>query len=220
MRFNAIVAATLSSAAIFVVLGTAPVHAQEQQNQPAPQATEQSVEQKVEEKIVEVKPGDYLAKIANEHQTTYVRIFDANPKIVDPDMIYPGDKFRIPRAEEQLESRAPKVQPVAVVQPKKQAVATKPKAATPAPAPVSTAAVGGDVWDQLARCESGGNWAINTGNGYYGGLQFSLSSWRAVGGTGYPHQASREEQIARGKMLQARQGWGAWPACTRKMGIR
>ena len=76
------------------------------------------------------------------------------------------------------------------------------------------------VWDRLAACESGGNWSINTGNSYYGGLQFSLSSWRAVGGSGYPHRASRSEQIRRGKRLKARQGWGAWPSCSRKLGLR
>lgn len=76
------------------------------------------------------------------------------------------------------------------------------------------------TWDALAQCESGGNWHINTGNGYYGGLQFSLSSWQAVGGTGYPHEHSRETQILMGQRLQARQGWGAWPACTRKLGFR
>jgi transglycosylase-like protein len=76
------------------------------------------------------------------------------------------------------------------------------------------------VWDRLAKCESGGNWSINTGNGYYGGLQFSLSSWRAVGGSGYPHEHSREQQIARGKRLRARQGWGAWPSCSNKLGLR
>jgi hypothetical protein len=75
------------------------------------------------------------------------------------------------------------------------------------------------VWDRLAACESGRNWSINTGNGYFGGLQFSLSSWRAAGGTGYPHRASRAEQIKRGKRLQARQGWGAWPACSSKLGL-
>lgn len=79
---------------------------------------------------------------------------------------------------------------------------------------------GGSVWDALAQCESGGNWAINTGNGYYGGLQFSASSWHAVGGTGLPHQASRETQIAMGERLRAAQGWGAWPACSRKLGLR
>ncbi len=76
------------------------------------------------------------------------------------------------------------------------------------------------VWDRLAKCESGGNWSINTGNGYYGGLQFSAGTWRSVGGTGLPHQHSREEQIKRGKILQARAGWGQWPSCTRKLGLR
>src|SRR5262249_35817350 len=79
---------------------------------------------------------------------------------------------------------------------------------------------GNTVWDRLAACESGGNWAINTGNGFYGGLQVTLGSWRAVGRQGYPNQASKAEQIARAKILQARQGWGAWPACTIKLGIR
>ncbi len=79
---------------------------------------------------------------------------------------------------------------------------------------------GNTVWDRLAQCESGGRWNINTGNGYYGGLQFSLSTWRAVGGTGYPHQHSRAEQIKRGQILQARAGWGQWPACSRKLGLR
>ncbi len=76
------------------------------------------------------------------------------------------------------------------------------------------------VWDRLAQCEAGGNWSINTGNGYYGGLQFSLGSWQAVGGTGYPHQNSRAEQILRAEKLLAIQGWGAWPACSLKLGLR
>lgn len=76
------------------------------------------------------------------------------------------------------------------------------------------------IWDRLAECESGGDWSINTHNGFYGGLQFSLTSWRNVGGSGYPHQNSREEQIYRGEKLKALQGWGAWPACSRKLGLR
>ena len=80
--------------------------------------------------------------------------------------------------------------------------------------------VGGSVWDALAECESGGNWSIDTGNGYYGGLQFALSSWRAVGGQGYPHHASRSEQIHRAEILLDLQGWGAWPACSRRLGLR
>ncbi len=71
-------------------------------------------------------------------------------------------------------------------------------------------------WDAIAQCESGGNWAINTGNGYYGGLQFSPATWRANGGTGMPHQASREEQIRVAENTLRTQGIGAWPTCGKK----
>ncbi len=89
-----------------------------------------------------------------------------------------------------------------------------------APAPTAPS---GSVWDRLAQCESGGNWSINTGNGYYGGLQFSAGTWRAYGGgqyAPYANQATRDQQIAIAKKVQAGQGWGAWPACTSKLGIR
>jgi uncharacterized protein YabE (DUF348 family) len=66
------------------------------------------------------------------------------------------------------------------------------------------------VWDKIAACEAGGNWHTNTGNGYYGGLQFSASTWKSVGGPGLPHQNSREVQIKYAKILQARSGWGQW----------
>ncbi|MCB1014991.1 MAG: transglycosylase family protein [Acidimicrobiales bacterium] len=68
-------------------------------------------------------------------------------------------------------------------------------------------------WDRVAQCESGGNWHLSTGNGFYGGLQFSLSTWRSVGGTGYPHQHSRIEQIRRANLLKDRAGLGQWPHC-------
>ncbi|WP_231641048.1 transglycosylase family protein [Saccharomonospora sp. NB11] len=68
-------------------------------------------------------------------------------------------------------------------------------------------------WDAIAECESGGDWSINTGNGYYGGLQFSLSTWQAYGGTGMPHEASREQQIAIAERVLDGQGIGAWPVC-------
>ncbi len=84
-------------------------------------------------------------------------------------------------------------------------------------------ASGGAVWDKLAKCEATGNWEINTGNGYYGGLQFDAGTWRAYGGTEYsslPHQASREQQIAvASKVRDDRGGYGAWPACSRKLGL-
>ncbi len=88
------------------------------------------------------------------------------------------------------------------------------------PAPPVSGAPSDATWDQIAQCESGGNWAANTGNGYYGGLQFALASWQWVGGQGRPDQASREEQIARANLLWQRQGWSAWPACARQLGLR
>jgi resuscitation-promoting factor RpfA len=83
-------------------------------------------------------------------------------------------------------------------------------------------AASGSVWDRVASCESGGNWSIATGNGYYGGLQFSASSWRAAGGTAYaslPHRATRAQQIAIAQKLLKAQGPGAWPVCSRKAGL-
>lgn len=79
---------------------------------------------------------------------------------------------------------------------------------------------GGTVWDRLAQCESGGNWAINTGNGYSGGLQFLHSTWRAYGGSGIAADYSREAQIAAAEKVLADVGWGAWPACSRRLGLR
>ncbi len=80
----------------------------------------------------------------------------------------------------------------------------------------ATASADGMNWDAVAACESGGNWAINTGNGYYGGLQFTLGTWRANGGSGSPHLASRDEQIRVAENVLRTQGRGAWPVCGRR----
>lgn len=79
------------------------------------------------------------------------------------------------------------------------------------------------AFDRIAQCESGGDWSINTGNGYYGGIQFAQPSWEAAGGTQYAPRAdlaTREQQIAAGKKLKEMQGWGAWPVCSRQAGLR
>jgi LysM repeat protein len=179
---------------------------------------------------VKVVHGDTLSSIAGKHQTTYVRLFDANSNISNPNVIFPGQVIRIPAATEQLPDRlhpAP-----AVTKPRAQTASAPVAASRPAPAPAprpqvrntvaapAVSAPSSGVWASIAQCESGGNWAANTGNGFYGGLQFTLSSWHAVGGAGYPNQASASEQIARAKILQARQGWGAWPVCAAKIGLR
>jgi LysM repeat protein len=82
-------------------------------------------------------------------------------------------------------------------------------------APVAIAATPASAtdWDAIAQCESGGNWSTNTGNGFYGGLQFTQSTWRAYGGTGSAQNASREEQIAVAERVLQGQGIGAWPVC-------
>ncbi len=80
----------------------------------------------------------------------------------------------------------------------------------------------GSVWDAVAACESGGNWAINTGNGYSGGLQFSASTWNAFGGTSHAsraHLASKSAQIATAQRVLAAQGPGAWPTCSQQAGL-
>ncbi|MQS15814.1 LysM peptidoglycan-binding domain-containing protein [Streptomyces kaniharaensis] len=86
----------------------------------------------------------------------------------------------------------------------------------------SASAATTSAWDAVAQCESGGNWSISTGNGFYGGLQFTPSTWAAYGGTAYApqaNQASRAQQIAVAEKVLASQGPGAWPVCSRKAGL-
>jgi len=175
-------------------------------------------------KDVTVVAGDNLSEIATENNTTYVRIFDANEQIQDPNLIYPGEILIIPSPSEQLTDRQLPaetiVQPTITSQPApdNSTIESAPSTDTPTQ-PSQSSTTDNSVWDSLAQCESGGNWSINTGNGFYGGLQFTLSSWQAVGGSGYPNQASQQEQIMRAEMLQAQQGWGAWPVCSIELGL-
>jgi uncharacterized protein YabE (DUF348 family) len=124
--------------------------------------------------------------------------------------------FAVMMVNGQEESRQPISSNVTVTaQPKTVRKGAKPGTEVP---PVRD----GTIWDALARCESTGNWAINTGNGYFGGIQFDQSTWERQGGTKYAPRAdmaTREEQIAIAEVTRARQGWGAWPACTSRLGI-
>lgn len=171
---------------------------------------------------VTVVAGDTLSSIATAHQTTYQRLFDANTTITNPDVIDVDWKIRVPAADEKLAHRElpQAVQSVAV--PAYQA----PTAGYQQPAPqqqaVSPAAsANGGTWDAIAQCESGGNWATNTGNGYTGGLQFSPGTWAAYGdGSASAAQASKQAQIAAAEKVLAAQGWGAWPSCSAQAGLR
>lgn len=96
----------------------------------------------------------------------------------------------------------------------------------PAPAPAVASAfrspsnVAADVWERLRRCEAGGRYQTNSGNGYYGAYQFKASTWRSLGYPGLPHEASPEVQDEAARRLQARGGWGQWGACSRRLGLR
>ena len=148
-----------------------------------------------------VEPGDTAASIAAAYGlSNQWAVYDANPVIVDPDQPPVGAWLYIPH---------PTMTPAARPRPGQPGYSTTPS---------GTVIVDG-IWLQLAQCESSGDWGIDTGNTFYGGLQFTLSSWRAVGGAGYPHQAHPMEQIARADYLQRIQGWQAWPMCAAKLGL-
>lgn len=100
---------------------------------------------------------------------------------------------------------------------KKKVTTTKPK--IPGGKVSSNKVTTGDIWWRLALCESSGQ-NKNTGNGYYGYFQFYPPTWRSVGGTGLPHQHGYEEQKYRAQILQKRSGWGQWPVCSYKIGVR
>lgn len=216
--------ATIASAAAVSVAGTSATHAAPKQPvQPAKES---------KQTVVTVKQGDTLSKIAKPYHTTYVRLFDANTKIKDPDLIYPGDKVRIPGADEELAHRvmpsnvpapAPAPAPAKPITPAKPVYSPPKRTIYSAPhyAPAARNVSYGSIWDRIAACESSGNWSINTGNGFYGGLQFTGSTWLGYGGGAYASRAdlaTREQQIAIATKVQAGQGWSAWPVCSVKAG--
>jgi LysM repeat protein len=160
-----------------------------------------------------VKAGESLAGIAKAAKLSSWRpVYDLNKSIQHPDLIYAGQKLVIPAKGEQVKHR-PLPAPAVF------RALSQERSSAPAGSGRSVA-VGGSVWDRLARCESGGNWSINTGNGYSGGLQFSAGTWQANGGSGSAHNASRAEQIRVAQRVQASQGWGAWPSCSSRLGLR
>jgi uncharacterized protein YabE (DUF348 family) len=144
----------------------------------------------------------------DEGQTTVVREGRTGLRDVTYQIVYRNGEIAVRKVLHQEVLRQP--------------VSELVKVGTKQPEPVATTnfAGGSTVWDQLAQCESGGNWATNTGNGYYGGLQFSLGTWQAYGGSGLPSGASRETQIAIAtKVRDASGGYGAWPACAASLGL-
>ena len=164
-------------------------------------------------KTHEVKAGDSLSIIAGQEGLASWRpLWDANASLGHPDMIYAGQQLVVP-TEAIPERPLPAgfgaanlaAQPV-------QAQASggyRPAAARPAAANYAPGSPG--LFQQIRQKESGGNYAINTGNGYYGAYQFDLATWRGVGGTGLPSQATPAEQDMRAQMLYDRRGCSPWP---------
>ena len=163
-----------------------------------------------------VKSGDTLSSIARSSGLDgWHGLYMANrDSIKNPNLIFPGQKLTMDSGGG---GQAGQASTGGATQ--QSATSSPHKSSQPAPK-ASSVPAGGTVWDRLAQCESGGNWSINTGNGFYGGLQFTQSSWRAAGGSGSPQNASREEQIRVAERLQQMQGWGAWPTCSAKLGLR
>ena len=181
-------------------------------------------------KKVTVKQGDTLSKIAKKAKLSSWRpVWDLNKKIKHPNLIYPGQKLLLPAKGEKVKHRPLPALAVTRVVSSERSAAPATRSVAPATSGSSrrstatrsaAAPASGGVWDRLAQCESGGNWGINTGNGYSGGLQFAQGTWAANGGSGSAHNASRAEQIRVAERVRASQGWGAWPACSAKLGLR
>jgi hypothetical protein len=159
-----------------------------------------------------VRSGDTLGSIARSQGIDgWHGLYMANrDSIKNPNLIFPGQKLTLAQGGGSTAS----------TDTTQQSATSSSHRNSPPAAQASNVPAGGTVWDRLAQCESGGNWSINTGNGFYGGLQFTQSSWRAAGGSGSPQNASRAEQIRVAERLQQMQGWGAWPTCSAKLGLR
>ena len=174
-----------------------------------------------------VKAGDTLTAIAAReygHAADWPALWWANShQVSNPNMIAVGQRLQLPGSHQVTSTMAhaamaaipapppPPAAPVAV--PVAPSTGTVPVATAPAPAPASS---GGVNWNAIAQCESGGNWSTNTGNGFYGGLQFTQGTWLANGGGQYASSASQAtaaQQIAVANNVLASQGIGAWPVC-------
>jgi hypothetical protein len=167
-----------------------------------------------------VKPGDTLSAIA-AHEcgrgADWPAVWWANRhRVRNPSLISAGQRLRLPDSGK-VSKKARRAALAALPSPQPSGPRSAP-AAPPSSAAVTSApaSAGGVNWSAIAACESGGNWSADTGNGYYGGLQFSQQTWQAYGGTSYAptaSQASSSQQIAVAQRVLAGQGIGAWPVC-------
>ena len=170
-----------------------------------------------------VKQGDTLSAIAAHaygNAANWPAVWWPNRhQMPNPNAIAAGQRLRMPASGHVPAWMARAAQAAIPAPAAAPAAASVSQAATPAAAPVSTAAPassGGANWSAIAACESGGNWSANTGNGFYGGLQFTQQTWLAYGGGRYASSANLAtpaQQIAVAQRVLAGQGIGAWPVC-------
>jgi LysM repeat protein len=170
-----------------------------------------------------VQQGDSLSAIAAH---TYGKAADwpavwwvNRHQVANPNLITAGQRLRLPASGQVPAWMARAAQAAIPAPPPAPAAVSIPQASPSAAAPVSTAAPassGGANWSAIAACESGGNWSASTGNGFYGGLQFTEQTWLGYGGGQYAssaNQATKAQQIAVAERVLAGQGIGAWPTC-------
>ena len=170
-----------------------------------------------------VQQGDSLSVIAAH---TYGKAADwpavwwvNRHQVANPNQIAPGQRLRLPASGQVPALMARAARAAIPGTPAASAAVSVPQASPSAAAPASTAAPassGGANWSAIAACESGGNWSADTGNGFYGGLQFTEQNWLAYGGGQYAssaNQATEAQQIAVAERVLAGQGIGAWPVC-------
>jgi LysM repeat protein len=163
----------------------------------------------VPQKTYIVQAGDNLSSIANNFQLpSWVQLWDANPVVTDPDLIYAGEQLIVPQGPV-----ADRPLPQSAVAPAVGSYATPSYTGGNAYSPQTSnyAAGAPGILARVRMRESGGNYADNTGNGYYGAYQFSLGTWRGVGGSGLPSNASPAEQDMRAQMLYNERGCSPWP---------
>ena len=168
-----------------------------------------------------VKSGDTLSNIARHEYgkaSDWPAVWWANRhQVPNPGLITAGQRLRLP-ANHHVKAWLTRAAQAATPAPAAPATATTsaPSSAPAAASPSALPAAGGANWAAIAACESGGNWSANTGNGFYGGLQFTQGTWDAYGGGQYAasaNQASESQQIAVAERVLAGQGIGAWPVC-------
>jgi len=170
-----------------------------------------------------VRPGDSLSAIAAHaygSKADWPAVWWANRhQVANPNMIVAGQRLRLPASGQvpRWMAKAAMAAALRAAGPAPVASARAPSAGSPAAQPAAAPASSGGVnWAAIAACESGGNWSANTGNGFYGGLQFTERTWLAYGGGQYAasaNLATPAQQIAVAQRVLAAQGSGAWPVC-------